>query len=54
MEECIQLQTRTLGVDHPLTLSSSAIWNGWQIERLEIESSAAKVPVDNNIVSQTE
>jgi hypothetical protein len=54
MEECVQLWTRILGVDHPYTLSSSATWNGWQTERLEIDASTAKVPGNNTVVSQTE
>jgi len=42
MEECVQMQTRILGIDHPHTLSSFATWNGWQTKRLEINTSAVK------------
>lgn len=52
MEKCVQLRTRVLGADHPHTLSSSATLIGWQTERLEIDVSAAKVPGNNNMVSQ--
>jgi len=52
IEKCVQLQTLVLGAEHPYTLSSSAALIGWQTERLEIDASAAKVPGNNNMVSQ--
>jgi Tetratricopeptide repeat len=54
MEKCVQLQTLVLGADHPHTLSSSAVLIAWQTKRLEIDASAAKVPGNNNMFSQTD
>jgi hypothetical protein len=53
MEKCVQLRMLVLGADHPhSTLSSSAALIGWQTERSEIDASAAKVPGNNDMLSQ--
>jgi hypothetical protein len=38
MEECVQLQTRIWGNNHPNTLSSSKVLLKWQAEGLEMNS----------------
>jgi hypothetical protein len=38
MEECVRLQTRFLGNNHPDTLDSNEELLGWQAENLEISS----------------
>ena len=40
LRECIHLQNRILGVDHPFTLSSSAVFTEWQIQEPKVGSSA--------------
>ena len=40
MSECVHLQTRILGLNHPDTLSSSAAFTEWQIQEPEGSSSA--------------
>ena len=44
MEKCVQLRTRVLGADHPDTLFSLTTLLGWQVENLDISSSAEEGP----------
>jgi hypothetical protein len=30
MEECVQIRSRVLGINHPKTHSSLASWNSWK------------------------
>lgn len=41
MNDCVQLQSKILSVDHPDTLSSSATLIDWQTDKLEIDESEA-------------
>jgi hypothetical protein len=36
MEECVALRSRTIGTNHPHTVSSRTVLLGWQTEELEI------------------
>jgi len=38
MKECVALRTRTIGVNHPQTLSSGTTLLGWRTEELEIRA----------------
>ena len=42
MEECVQLRTRTLGVDHPCNVSSSVVLIGWKEEKLDSSTSKSQ------------
>jgi hypothetical protein len=40
MQDCIQLQSKILGLHHPYTISCSAMLIDWQTEKLGIEAPA--------------
>ena len=42
IEECVQLQTRNLGANHPHTVSSCAALLKWQTGEIEIGTSTDK------------
>jgi tetratricopeptide (TPR) repeat protein len=54
MEGCVRLQSRILGIGHPHTLFSCTTLIEWQIKKLEIDTSSAKDPASNDMISQIE
>jgi hypothetical protein len=40
MKQCVEVQVRILGSNHPYTLSSSTILLEWEAEKLEVSTSA--------------